>query len=99
MDTFVRKANDAEAASGKDLVACKVIAGLLLMDAAIYFNDEAGGMTIEIRNKTIDHLLPPKMQSPTSVTPQSRLQNALCLRHFTTHCFRDTLILKPPSVL
>ena len=31
------------------------------MDAAVYLNDESDGMTIEIGNETINHLLPTKM--------------------------------------
>ena len=60
-DLIVRKANDTEAASSKDEVACKVVIGLLFMDAAVYLNDETDGMAIEIRNEAIDHLLPTKM--------------------------------------
>src|SRR5215471_14243952 len=76
-DAIVGKAEDAQAASGKDAVSFAIVVDARFVYVAIDFNDEPGGMAIEISDKAVNDLLAAEMQARQAtgaeIVPEARL--------------------------
>jgi hypothetical protein len=65
-DVLVREADDTYATRRDDLIASLIVTLLILMDTAVNLDDEAGGMTVEVGDESIDHLLPTETRAVQS---------------------------------
>jgi len=71
-----------------------IFGNLRVMDSAVYFDNQASSMAIEVCDKSINHLLPTEMQIiqfvPTHFLPKHHLHR----RHFPPHPPRDLVLLR-----
>ena len=74
---------------GHRLIAFLILVGLPQMVEAIKFDHDSRCMTIEVRNKTIDDLLAPKVQAKQSI-PAHPLPHSPLLR-----CLIPAQLLRP----
>ena len=62
----------------------------LVVDGAIYLDDEPMGVTVEVGDEPRDDLLSPKVQAVKSVGPQTLPQQALGIGHFAAQLLRTS---------
>ena len=58
--------------SGNDPIALSIIVGLEGVNWAVQFNHQPRRVAIEIGDKTVNHLLPPKVQPIQPIAAQPR---------------------------
>ena len=70
------------AESGERRVACGVVFDLYIVNTAIDFNDDTGGMAVEVSDEAVDDLLPAEVKAGELARSQVRPQKAFRGRHF-----------------
>jgi hypothetical protein len=81
---FVLKADDTKAAFGQGLFTLAVRFDLLQMNPAVHFDDQAGGVTVEIDNIPGNHLLTPKVNPVQAIGAQGLPENLFGRSHILT---------------
>jgi len=71
VDFIIGDANDAVAAGEQNSVAFGVSLTLLIMDSAVYLDDETSAVAVEIYDETAQHMLPSDMQPVEGVATET----------------------------
>jgi hypothetical protein len=72
----VREAEYAQVTAGEDRVAGLVVASLVVVDVAVYFDHEASRFTIEVGDEPVDNLLATESQTGKPPAPEFIPQDA-----------------------
>ena len=91
----VVEAEDAEPSGGKHSVPLCIAIGGSLVHRSVYFDDEPGGVAVEVCDQPIDHVLPTKMEPVQSVPPQSAPETLLRGSHLPPQFLRPLRLHLP----
>jgi hypothetical protein len=64
---FISDAQYVEAVGREHTVALGIIVGLIIVDVAVYFDNETGTMAVEVHDESVNHLLATEVQ-PVELT-------------------------------
>lgn len=81
---MVGDTQDAEPARGKDRVALSISIALLVVNRAVNFDNEAGGVAIEINYETAKDMLAPEVKTHVVMAAQVLPENTFLWSHIST---------------
>src|SRR5687768_6148465 len=92
-DFVVGEAQDMDATTQEGVGALDVVVLLVLMYGAVNFDDEPGGVAVEVGEEALDDLLPAELETVQSMAAQVLPKNALSWCHPSAElpCQRDLI--------